>query len=96
MRIGVALKIDDGTTRASECVIASILVRLGVLNPQHPVAQRYGNPRLLNRRGLDTGQMRPVPGLFDSRRGSNVVSGSGPSGSPPEVRVRQPGPGASA
>ncbi|MFD0982356.1 asparaginase [Tropicimonas aquimaris] len=64
-RIGVALKIEDGTTRASECVITAILVRLGVLSPEHPVAQRLRNPRLLSRRGFETGQMRPVPGLFD-------------------------------
>jgi hypothetical protein len=30
--LGIALKITDGATRASEAVIASLLVRLGVLD----------------------------------------------------------------
>ncbi len=59
-RIGVALKITDGGTRASECVIADILVRLGVLDPNHPTAIKYRNPRILNRNGWDTGEMHPV------------------------------------
>ncbi|SFD02653.1 asparaginase [Tropicimonas isoalkanivorans] len=64
-RLGVALKIEDGTTRASECAIAAILVSLGVLDRAHPYVRRYLDPHLLNRRGMDTGQMRPVPGVFD-------------------------------
>ncbi|MFV0359101.1 asparaginase [Tropicimonas sp.] len=63
-RLGVALKIDDGGTRASESAITAILVRLGVLDPGHPVVHRLMNPRLRSRRGLDTGAMRPVPGVF--------------------------------
>ncbi|WP_377510376.1 asparaginase [Octadecabacter sp. R77987] len=59
-RIGVALKITDGAGRARDCVIADILVRLGVLDPMHPTAIKYRNPRILNRNGWDTGEMRPV------------------------------------
>ena len=35
---GIALKISDGGTRASECAIASLLIQLGVLNPNHSTA----------------------------------------------------------
>lgn len=58
-RVGVALKIEDGATRAAECAIAAILVRLGVLSPDHPLTIKRLNPRILNRREIDTGQIRP-------------------------------------
>ena len=60
LKLGVALKIIDGATRASECAITSILVKLGVLDANHPVAQEYGLPIQKNRRGLVTGQIRPA------------------------------------
>lgn len=63
--LGVALKIEDGATRASEAAIAAILVRLGVLDPDHPAARKYRNPRIASRLGRDTGLMQPVPGVFD-------------------------------
>ncbi len=62
-RIGVALKITDGATRASEAAIAAILVRLGVLDPDHPATQARMQPDILNRRDAVTGQIRPVAGL---------------------------------
>jgi L-asparaginase II len=37
--IGVALKIEDGATRASECVMAALLVRLGVADANHPLVR---------------------------------------------------------
>lgn len=61
--LGITLKISDGATRASECVIAAVLVRLGVLNPAHPTAQRFLNPPILNWRGVVTGRIRPNPGF---------------------------------
>ncbi|WP_172298259.1 asparaginase [Pseudoruegeria sp. HB172150] len=63
-KMGVAVKISDGTTRASECVIAAILVRLGVLDPNHPATIARRNPPIPNRRGLSVGEIRPVSGLF--------------------------------
>lgn len=62
-RLGLALKIADGTTRASESAIAAILVKLGVLNPAHPAAIARMNPQILNRRDLVTGQIRPTAAL---------------------------------
>jgi L-asparaginase II len=57
-RIGVALKIADGATRAAECAIAAILVRLGVLDAGDPAARRYLDAPILNRRGMVTGAVR--------------------------------------
>ncbi|MEL6641977.1 MAG: asparaginase, partial [Pseudomonadota bacterium] len=62
-RLGVALKITDGTTRASECAIAAILVKLGVLNPDHPAAKLVMTPPVKNWDGLVTGQIRPAATL---------------------------------
>ena len=62
-RLGVALKITDGATRASECAIASILVRLGVLSPEHPATVARMRPPIRNRRDIVTGQIRPVQAL---------------------------------
>lgn len=64
-QIGVALKIVDGTTRASESAMAAILVRLGVLDPNHPAAIKRLRPKILNRRKQDTGAMEPSTTLFE-------------------------------
>jgi len=58
-KLGVALKIVDGATRASECAIAAILVRLGVLAAEHPATLRRMNAPILNRRGISVGEIRP-------------------------------------
>lgn len=63
-QMGVALKITDGTTRASECAIAAILVKLGVLEPDHPAAMAVMNAPLRNVRGIQTGWLRPAPPLL--------------------------------
>jgi len=60
LRLGVALKIEDGADRAKECAMAAILVRLGVVQAQDPLVARYLNPRLTNFAGLDTGEMKPA------------------------------------
>ncbi|WP_305970179.1 MULTISPECIES: asparaginase [unclassified Mameliella] len=61
--LGVAVKIADGATRASECVIAALMVRLGVLDADHPDVARFLNPPISNWDGLVTGEIRPVAGL---------------------------------
>ncbi len=63
MRLGIALKIADGATRASECIIAAILVRLGVLDAAHPATVARMQPPIHNRRDIVTGQIRPVAAL---------------------------------
>lgn len=63
-KLGVALKIADGATRASECAMASILVKLGVLEPDHPAALAVRNAPVRNVRGIQTGWIRPAPPLL--------------------------------
>ena len=55
---GIALKIFDGGTRASECAIASLLIQLGVLSPNHPTALAYTHAPILNWRKIQTGMMK--------------------------------------
>ena len=62
--LGVALKINDGATRASECAIAAILARLGVADPADPLVKKRLNPRVLNFAGQDTGEIRPAAELW--------------------------------
>ncbi|WP_238365780.1 asparaginase [Mesobacterium pallidum] len=63
-KLGIALKIADGTTRASECAIAALLVRLGALDPEHPATRRRMNVELFSRRGIPCGAIRPAAGLL--------------------------------
>ncbi|GHE97087.1 hypothetical protein GCM10016455_16920 [Aliiroseovarius zhejiangensis] len=62
--LGVALKITDGATRASECAIATILVKLGVLTADDPMVKKRMNPVVKNFAGLDTGEIRPSAALM--------------------------------
>lgn len=59
-KIGVALKVTCGTTRAAECAIAAVLVKLGVLEKDHPATLRRMNAPILNRRGIQTGTIKPA------------------------------------
>ncbi|MDG4647014.1 asparaginase [Roseibacterium sp. SDUM158017] len=54
-RLGIAVKIEDGATRASEAAIARLLVGAGVLDPEHPDARALMHGPTLNRRGIETG-----------------------------------------
>lgn len=58
--LGVALKITDGTTRASECTMTALLIMLGLIEAENPVARSYCNVPIRSRRGLDAGVIRPV------------------------------------
>lgn len=62
-KLGVALKIADGTTRGAEAAIAAVLVKLGVLDPGHPAAQKFMTPKIRNWDGLVTGAIRPAESL---------------------------------
>jgi L-asparaginase II len=61
--IGISLKIADGATRAANCAIAAILVRLGVVDADHPNVKQFLNPEVRNWRGLLTGEIRAAAGL---------------------------------
>ena len=56
--LGIAVKVEDGATRAAEAVIAALLVRHGALDPAHPEAQRLREGPIANRRGIVTGGYR--------------------------------------
>ena len=62
-KLGVAVKIADGSTRGAECATAAILVKLGVLEENHPLAQKYINAPIQNWDGLVTGRMKPAEGF---------------------------------
>lgn len=62
--IGVALKIEDGATRASECAIAALLVRLGVADAEHPLVQKRLFPEQRNRRDIIVGTIRPSATVY--------------------------------
>lgn len=61
--LGVALKITDGGTRASEAAITALLIHLGVLDAAHPSAQALLDGPILNCRGMVTGNLRRAPGF---------------------------------
>ena len=61
--LGVALKITDGGTRASEAAITALLIHLGVLDATHPAAQALLDGPILNCRGMVTGNLRRAPGF---------------------------------
>ena len=64
-KTGIALKIIDGATRASEAAITALLVRHGLLDRDHPETRKRLDPPIVNWRGITTGQVRPAPGLLD-------------------------------
>ncbi len=61
--LGIALKVVDGGTRASEAAIAHLLVRAGVLEAGHPATVKRLNPVQRNWRGIETGVLRIAPGF---------------------------------
>lgn len=62
--LGVALKIEDGATRASEAAMAAILVRLGVLSADHPMAKKRYNLQIQNCRDINTGFIQPSDSFY--------------------------------
>ncbi|KEP70398.1 asparaginase [Thioclava sp. BHET1] len=60
---GIALKIVDGGTRGAEAAITALLIRLGVLDRNHPVVEKRLSGAQKNWRGLITGEMRLAPGF---------------------------------
>ena len=59
-KLGIALKIEDGATRASEIAMAALLARLGVIDEKHPLLHQD----IHNWDGLVTGRQGPAPGLI--------------------------------
>ncbi|MGJ8543924.1 MAG: asparaginase [Sulfitobacter sp.] len=63
-KLGIALKAACGTTRAAECAITALLVRLGALDANHPAALKRMNAPIKNWRGIQTGMLKPAAGLL--------------------------------
>lgn len=61
--LGVALKIADGATRASEAAMTAILAHLRVLDPADPTVSRFLTGPIRNWRGMATGELRAAPGF---------------------------------
>lgn len=62
--LGIAIKIEDGTTRASECAIAALLVRLGAVAADHPDVLKRLRPPFASRRDIPAGDIHPEPSFF--------------------------------
>lgn len=62
-RCSVALKIEDGGTRAAECAVAALLVRLGALDHDHPLTRRRLDAPLTNFAGQEVGEIRAAQTL---------------------------------
>lgn len=62
-KMGIALKITDGGTRGSEAAIAGLLVKLGVLDADHPATRKRLNAVQKNWRGIETGITTLAPGF---------------------------------
>ena len=62
-KMGIALKIADGGTRGAECTIAALLVRLGLLDADHPTTRKFMNAPITNWRGVETGRIVPAAAL---------------------------------
>ena len=64
--LGVALKCDDGATRAAEAMMAAVLAWL---MPEHGEAlKRWTNAPVLTRRGARAGEVRALTEAFPPRR----------------------------
>lgn len=66
--LGLALKVEDGATRGSECAVAAILIRLGALDAADPAVLRRLMPRILSRRGFPAGAIRPAAAFYAGGR----------------------------
>ncbi len=75
--LGIALKIDDGASRASETAMAAVIAAL-LTTPGDAVPgglARWLAPPVKNRRGIAVGQVRPTSDLLQA-----LSPGAGPSG----------------
>jgi L-asparaginase II len=75
--LGVALKCDDGGTRASETMMAAVIDAFVPMSPaeRERLAPRL-SPPVLSRKGVQVGAVRPVAGLVESLREGRAPNGS--------------------
>jgi L-asparaginase II len=68
--IGIALKCDDGATRAAEVATAAMIARFLPLSDEERVAlARFMQPTLRNWNGIEVGGLRPSAELVQGQRG---------------------------
>jgi len=68
---GIAIKIDDGASRASEVAMASVIARLLKLaDGERAALERFVRPALRNWNGIEVGAVRPAEALM-SRASTN-------------------------
>ncbi len=60
LQLGIAVKIVDGSYRASDSVIAALLVRLAVLSADHKYTRKRLNAVRTNWRGKETGVLKSL------------------------------------
>lgn len=64
--LGIALKCDDGTTRAAEAMLAAVLARLDVWDGEERESlSGFETAPVNDRNGSPVGQIRPVASVFD-------------------------------
>mgnify|MGYP003544042083 CR=1 FL=1 len=63
-KLGLAMKIEDGNSRASEAFLVGLLTQLGVLDAAHPMAQKRLPAPQINWRGYNTGELRLADGVL--------------------------------
>jgi L-asparaginase II len=61
--LGIALKIDDGATRAAETAMARVLALLDAADERAPQIAKHLHPRVRNWRGDEVGERRPAEAL---------------------------------
>lgn len=64
LKLGVAVKIADGASRAAEAAIAAVLAQLGVVDAADPRVAVHLNAEVRNWDGLLTGYVRPGAALM--------------------------------
>ena len=65
-KLGIALKIIDGSDRAKDAAVAALLVRAGVLEADHPATRAHLNAVITNCRGTEVGVLRAAAGFPDA------------------------------
>lgn len=66
--LGVAIKIDDGNTRAAEVALATVIDACLLLSdPDAQALQAWGHPKLRNWNGIEVGLLRAAPSLTGLR-----------------------------
>ena len=67
--LGIALKCDDGATRAAEVMMATILARLDVFTDvERKALEDFATAPVENRRGIHVGDVAPVTECFETAR----------------------------